>query len=187
MTELIRSFIAFDITDEKILKNISDAQAKIIETGADLKLVEPKNIHATLRFLGEISPIMVDKVYEEMKKISFSPFDFELRGVGVFPNLQRISVVWIGIVKGVKELTDIFSQLEPRICQLGFPPERRGFSPHMTIARVKSGRNKTELTQQIMSLKDYEFGVIRADCLKLKKSVLTPQGPIYSSIYEVRV
>jgi len=187
MSERIRSFVAFDITDENILKRISEAQAKLIETGADLKLVEPKNIHATLRFLGEISPIIVDKVYEEMKRVSFSPFDFELRGVGAFPNLKRINVVWIGIVEGVNELTNIFNQLEARICQLGFPPERRGFSPHMTIARVKSGRHKTELTQQIMSLKDYEFGVVRADCLKLKKSVLTPQGPIYSSLYEVRV
>ncbi len=187
MSELIRSFVAFDIADEKILKRISDAQAKLVETGADLKLVEPKNIHATLRFLGEIPPIMVSKVYEEIKKVSFKPFDFELRGLGVFPNLKRVDVVWIGIVKGVDELTAIFNQLEPEIRKLGFAPERRGFSPHLTIARVKSGRNKTELTQQIMNMKDYEFGVVRADSLKLKKSVLTPQGPIYSTIYEGKV
>lgn len=185
MSERIRSFIAFDITEEAVLRRIGDVQQRLVTVGADLKLVEPKNVHVTLRFLGEISPVMVDKVYEEMKKILFSPFEIELSGMGAFPNLKRLNVIWIGIRRGIDELKNIFSQLEPRICQLGFPPEKRGFSPHLTIARVKSGRNKVELVQQLRAMADYEFGVIKAESLKLKKSVLTPQGPIYSTLYEV--
>jgi len=186
MSERIRSFIAFDIADEGVLKRISNVQRTLADVGADLKLVEPKNIHATLRFLGEIPQVMVDKVYEEMKKVSFTPFEIELKGIGAFPNLTHLNVIWIGITKGANELAGIFDQLEPKIRQLGFPPDTKGFSPHITIARVKSGRNKAELVQQIMAMKDFELGIIRGDSLKLKRSVLTPQGPIYSTLNEVR-
>lgn len=186
MSEQIRSFIAFDIADEEVLRRISNVQQALSSTGADLKLVEPKNIHATLRFLGEIPQAIVDKVSLEMKKVSFSPFEIELKGTGAFPNLTRLNVIWIGISKGADELSDIFNQLEPKIRSLGFPPDTKGFSPHITIARVKSGRNKAELAQQVMTMKDFEFGTIRGDCLKLKKSVLTPQGPIYSTLSEVQ-
>lgn len=186
MSERIRSFIAFDIANERALKRISDVQLELVNVGADLKLVEPKNIHATLRFLGEIPLGMVDKVYEEMKKVSFAPFEIELKGIGAFPNLNRLKVIWIGITKGATELKNIFDQLEPKIRQLGFLPDTKGFSPHITIARVKSGRNKADLAQKIISMKDFEFGTTPGDCVKLKKSVLTPKGPIYSTLNEVR-
>jgi 2'-5' RNA ligase len=68
---------------------------------------------------------------------------------------------------------------------LGFAPDPKGFSPHLTIARVRSGRNKMELAKFISDRKEFEFGTIRAACLRLKKSVLTPRGPIYSTLKEV--
>jgi 2'-5' RNA ligase len=63
---------------------------------------------------------------------------------------------------------------------LGFKPDYRGFSPHLTIARVRTGRNRAALAEQMKNLENYEFGSIKAECLKLKKSVLMPLGPIYS-------
>jgi len=185
MSEQIRSFIAFDLEDENMLKRLSEAQNILAKTGADLKIVEPKNIHVTMRFLGNISANMVEKIHEEMKKISFAPFQVEVKGVGVFPNLKRPTVIWAGIRKGSEQLRNIFQQLEPRIQALGFKPDPKGFSPHLTIARVKTGRNKAELTACITKLADYEFGIIQAKCLRLKKSVLTPKGPIYSTLKEV--
>ncbi|MEM2917074.1 MAG: RNA 2',3'-cyclic phosphodiesterase [Candidatus Bathyarchaeia archaeon] len=185
MSEQIRSFIAFDLEDENMLKRLSEAQTILTKTGADLKLVDPKNIHITMRFLGNISPNMIERIHEEMKKISFTPFKIEVKGVGAFPNLRRPTVVWAGIRKGTEQLRNIFQQLEPRIQALGFKPDPKGFSPHLTIARVKTGKNKAELTACINTLADYEFGVIEAKCLRLKKSVLTPKGPIYSTLEEV--
>jgi 2'-5' RNA ligase len=185
MSEQIRSFIAFDLEDENMLKRLSEAQNILAKTGADLKIVEPKNIHVTIRFLGNISANMIEKIHEEMKKISFAPFQVEVKGVGVFPNLKHPTVVWAGIRKGSEQLRNIFQQLEPRIQALGFKPDPKGFSPHLTIARVKTGRNKAELTACINKLADYEFGIIQAKCLRLKKSVLTPKGPIYSTLKEV--
>jgi len=186
VSEAIRSFVAFDIDNESVLKRFSEVQGMLVNTGADLKLVEPRNIHITMRFLGNISPGMVDLIHEEMEKVSFAPFDVEIRGLGAFPSLRYARVVWAGIQKGADGLRNIFDQLEPRLRRLGFKPDPKGFSPHLTIARVKAGRHKDELIRCIKDLADYEFGMVRAGCLKLKKSVLTPMGPIYSTIRETR-
>lgn len=185
MPEMIRSFIAFDIDNKSVLRKLSEAQDKLANTGANLKLVKPQNIHITMRFLGDIHPTVIGAVHEEMERVSFTPFDVELRGLGVFPNLKYLRVVWAGIRKGSDELRNIFDQLEPRLRKLGFKPDPKGFSPHLTIARVRTGRNKAELIRCVEELSDYEFGVLRADCLRLEKSVLTPKGPIYSTLKEV--
>jgi 2'-5' RNA ligase len=185
MSGTIRSFFSFDIEDQTIIRRLTEVQRMLVNTGADLKLVKPQNIHLTVRFLGDISPPMVDAIYEEMKQVSFTPFEVELRGLGAFPKLSYPRVVWAGIRKGAEELTDVFEQLEPRLRGLGFKPDTKGFSPHLTIARVRTGRNKAQLIKLVRELEDYEFGTIKAKCLRLKKSVLTPQGPVYTTLREV--
>jgi 2'-5' RNA ligase len=120
-----------------------------------------------------------------MKKVTFSAFDCEVRGLGVFPDLRYPRVVWAGIRKGADELRIVFDQLEPDLRQLGFKPDSKGFSAHLTLARIKTGRNKGELARFIQDSADFDFGVVRADCLRLKKSVLTPKGPIYSTLREI--
>jgi len=185
MSGTIRSFFAVDIEDETIVRRLSEVQGMLANTGADLKRVKPQNIHLTVRFLGDISPAMVDAIYEEMKQISFTLFEIELRGLGAFPKLSYPRVVWAGIRKGADELTNIFEQLEPRLRGLGFKPDTKGFSPHLTIARVRTRRNKAQLIKLVRELEDYEFGAVKAECLRLKKSVLTPQGPIYTTLKEI--
>jgi len=185
LSERIRSFVAFDINNERVIQRFSEIQAALAKTGADLKFVEPKNVHITMRFLGDVSANMVDQIHQAMAKVDFSAFDVEIRGVGVFPDLRYARVVWAGIREGSEELTGVFSQLEPHLRELGFKPDPKGFSPHLTLARVKSGRNKAELARCVTELVDCEFGVVRADCLRLKRSVLTPRGPIYSTLKEV--
>jgi len=184
VAEGIRSFIAFDIDSESVLKRMTEVQTMLTKTGADLKLVEPKNIHMTLRFLGNITPNTVEKIFEEMKKIQFVPFDVRLRGVGAFPNPRYPRVVWAGITQGADQLRSIFEQLEPKLLRLGFAPDPKGFSPHLTIARVRSGRNRVELAEYLSENENFEFGVIGAKCLRLKRSDLTPRGPIYSTLKE---
>jgi 2'-5' RNA ligase len=185
MSDTIRSFLAFDIEEEVIIRRLSEVQGMLTNTSADLKLVKPQNIHLTVRFLGNISQPMVDVIHEEMKQVSFVPFDVELIGLGVFPRLSYPRVVWAGIKKGSDELENIFGQLEPRLRGLGCKPDSKGFSPHLTIARVRSGRNKAQLAKLVRELEDYDFGAVKARCLRLKKSVLTPRGPIYTTLREV--
>jgi 2'-5' RNA ligase len=178
MSGTIRSFFSFDIEDEMIVRRLAEAQGMLTNTGA-------QNIHLTVRFLGDISPPMVDAIYEEMKQLSFALFEVELRGLGVFPKLSYPRVVWAGIKKGAEELTNVFEQLEPRLRGLGFKHDTKGFSPHLTIARVRTGRNKAQLIKLIQELEDYKFGAVKAKCLRLKKSVLTPKSPIYTTLREV--
>ncbi len=185
MSGTVRSFFSFDIEDQNIIRRLAEAQGRLTNTGANLKLVKPQNIHLTVRFLGNIFPSMVDHVYEQMKQLSFSPFEIELRGLGAFPKLTYPRVVWAGIRKGADKLTNVFEQLEPRLRGLGFKPDRKGFSPHLTIARMRSGRNKAQLIKVIRELEDYEFGAVKAEVFRLKKSDLTSKGPIYTTLREV--
>ncbi len=184
MSEKIRSFIAFDMENEQVLSRLTAAQKLLQETGADLKFVAPQNIHVTVRFLGDISPIMVDKIHEALKNVKFSPFSIQLCGLGVFPSLNYPRVVWAGMTEGVEELKSIFSQLEPQIRALGFAADAYGFSPHLTIARVRSGTNKQLLAEFVTKKSDYDFGTIKANCLRLKRSQLSPKGPTYSTLRE---
>lgn len=184
MAETIRSFIAFEIDNESVLGEIMETQKLLVKTGADLKLVEPKNIHVTVRFLGNITSNMVGKIFGAMKNVPFMPFDIKIQGVGAFPNTRYARVVWAGITEGTDQLKSIFNQLEIHLRSLGFAPDPKGFNPHLTIARVKSGRNKADLEEFIAENANFKFGIINAECLRLKRSDLTPKGPIYSTLEE---
>ena len=184
--ERIRSFIAVDMDEASVIGKLVEAQRALRDLGADLKLVEPENIHATVRFLGEVPAATIELVKEDMNSVKFAPFDAEFVGLGAFPNLRRINVVWVGMRKGHEELNGIFEQLEPRLRRIGFAPDSKGFNPHVTIARVKSGRAREELAKLVDELRDAPFGVIHVEELRLKRSVLTPKGPIYSTIHAVR-
>lgn len=185
MSESIRSFVAFDMESETVLKRLTEVQARLAATGADLKVVEPKNIHITLRFLGNISASAIENIFDGMKKVQFVPFNVKVLGVGAFPNVRFPRVVWAGITEGADKLREIFNQIEPHLLRLGFAADPKGFSPHLTIARVRSSRNKAELAKLITENASYEFGIVKAACLRLKRSDLTPRGPIYSTLKEV--
>jgi len=184
MSEQIRSFIAFDLENEQVLNRLSSTQKLVLETGADLRLVAPQNIHVTIRFLGDLNPGMVEKVYEVMKNVKFTPFTIQILGLGVFPSLNFPRVVWAGMTDGVEQLRNIFTQLEPQLRALGFQADANGFSPHLTIARVRTSTNKQHLAEFVSKKGDFEFGIIKANCLRLKRSQLSPKGPTYSTIKE---
>jgi 2'-5' RNA ligase len=184
LSDRIRSFLAFDIDSQSVLNRLTEAQTLLVKTGADLKIVEAKNIHVTLRFLGDISPSIVEKIYEEMTKVKFVSFVIKIFGLGAFPDVRYPRVVWAGITEGLDALREISVQLEASLRSLGFNPDPKGFSPHLTIARVRSGRNKAELARLIGENSDFEFGIVKANCLRLKRSELTPKGPIYSNLRE---
>jgi 2'-5' RNA ligase len=184
MPESIRSFLAFDIENDTCVNRLAAAQRQLVQTGADVKLVEPQNIHITIRFLGNITPTMVERIFDEMRQDQFTPFNVQIKGLGAFPNIRYPRVIWAGITQGANQLKNIFSQLEPKLRSLGFVPDTRGFSPHLTIARVRSGRNKQQLAEFLTKNTDYEVGTVDARCLRLKKSALTPKGPIYSTLKE---
>ena len=166
MSEKMRAFVAFDLANDSVVNRIAAAQKMIIQTNA------------------EIAPDMIDKVYEVMKNIKYTPFNIQLTGMGVFPTVNYPRVVWAGITDGAQQLKSIFEQLEIQLHDLGFKPEPEGFKPHLTIARVRSGANKQRLVDLVERQGNYDFGNIRGDCLRLKKSVLSPKGPTYTTLKE---
>lgn len=181
----IRSFIAVELVDSDVVERLKVFQYDLLNTGADVKLVKPEHIHLTLRFLGEIEPSMVEAVAIELQKVRFNPFRISLRGAGFFPGNGRIRVVWIGVKNGFPEIVNIFNQIEDGLRKLGFRAEKKRFSPHITIARVRSPKEKATLIELIKKRVNEEFGSFVVRSIKLKKSVLTPIGPIYSTLYEI--
>ncbi|MBS7650475.1 RNA 2',3'-cyclic phosphodiesterase [Candidatus Bathyarchaeota archaeon] len=182
----IRAFIAIDVEDEKVKLKLREFQKRIIESGGDVKLVEPNNIHLTLRFLGDIEEKSIQKIVDSLRNVSLSPFDIQFRGVGAFPSLSHMNVIWVGVEVGKKELMRISESLEASLQRIGIPKDKKGFSPHITIARLKSGRNKQFLARLLGEHSDAEFGMMKVESIRLKRSVLTPQGPIYSTLFEMK-
>ena len=119
-----------------------------------------------------------------VSKIAFSPFNLDFRGVGVFPNTSRPSVVWAGVSGDVSEILEVFTELDRGLKTLGFEPERRPFQPHVTLCRVRSGKNRVELMKAVSGMGDEEFGVLLVKHIALKKSLLTRTGPVYTTVAE---
>jgi 2'-5' RNA ligase len=182
---IVRAFIAVELAPE-LLSRVLDLQKEILTTEADIKAVEPENIHFTLKFLGEIPQSAVDEVAQSLSKLDFRNFLAEVAGVGCFPTIRNPRVVWIGVRRGQEDFTSLAKQLESNLRTIGFRPEREGFTAHLTIARVRSGRNKAELLKKLGEVMNTEIGEMIVSTIKLKKSTLTPKGPIYTTIHEVR-
>jgi len=179
----VRTFLALDIDDKDVLRRIKDVQQRIIKTEADLKLVEEENLHFTVKFLGEISELQAEKVIRAIEKVQVNPVRVICKGLGVFPSPIRISVIWVGVDKSCyNELFAIANFVEERLKGL-FPRDKRGFQPHLTISRVKGGRNKDKLLAVVKEYEDFVFGEQIIEHMKMKKSDLTPKGPIYTDIY----
>ena len=183
---MVRCFIAVECNNSEVVEGIRKVQGAVESTGANLKHVEPENIHLTLKFLGEIPQHKVDEVAEIINDISFEPYSFKVEEVGVFPNLRRPATIWAGITNGVSDLAAVFEEVDSKMGKLGFDRERRRFHPHLTISRVRSGKNKDQLVEELVAAKDQVFGSINVDRIVLKKSVLTPKGPIYTTLAESR-
>ncbi|UCD72977.1 MAG: RNA 2',3'-cyclic phosphodiesterase [Candidatus Bathyarchaeota archaeon] len=184
--EKVRSFIAFDLDEPDILTKIGELQKELTQTGARIRVVPLENLHITMSFLGEIPISTMDKVATELLEVDFTRFKISIKRLGAFPSLRRINVIWIGIDEGRERLEEIFQRLRPRLRRVGVTKIGQRFSPHITIARVKSRRNIDQLSKTISSLQNVYLGEAMLNTLKLKKSVLTPTGPIYSTIIEKR-
>jgi 2'-5' RNA ligase len=186
MNGLLRAFISIEIPHGKVREEILKCQRTISQKEFDLKPVEPENIHITLRFLGDLRKKIIEDLKNELDKIQFTPFIIGLEGVGVFPDYGRINVIWVGIEDGNMRLVDLYNRISHVLEELGIPPDRRGLSPHITVVRVRSGRNREILSKTVRELEGLAFGSFEVDSFHLMQSTLTPKGPIYQSLHEVK-
>lgn len=187
MSEEIRTFIAVEIKNTDVMRKLIEIRDYLLKSNAELKLVEDENIHLTLRFIGEISSSLVKVICAEISKIQVGRFQIHVKGVGAFPSILRPRVVWAGVEEGSDKLRELYLLVEERLRKLGIPREREEFIPHITLARVKGFRNIDKLTRILSELVNVDFGYTEVDEVFVKKSVLTPSGPIYSNICNVKL
>lgn len=187
--EKIRTFIAIKLAPE-IISSITRVQEKLRGTGGRVKWVEPSNIHITLKFLGNITPEQLDKVIFATREAlrPFKPFDVSVSGLGAFPRAASPRVIWVGVEEEKEKLTRLSKAIEESLSRIGFPPEKRQFSPHLTLGRVKSPQGTGGgLTQAITSTDASNLGNMRVKRIAIMQSQLTPAGPIYTALEEIEL
>lgn len=187
MSELIRTFVAVEVENRDVLKKLVEVRDQLVATGADLKPVEDENIHLTLRFIGEIPAGLVEVLCNDISSLKFQRFQMHIKGLGAFPSLTRPRVLWAGISEGSNKLVELYRLVETIVKKLGIPPEREEFVPHITLARVKGSRNMDKLLKTMNDLLDVDFGYSDVTEVYVKKSVLTPSGPVYSNLCSVKL
>jgi 2'-5' RNA ligase len=176
----MRTFVAIEVNNKDVLNSIHKIQT---ELNIKAKPVELHNMHFTVQFLGEVSEEMIEKISDALNSIEFSEFSISFVSIGVFPKPNFPRVIWIGTNDGVNELEKLAEMIRLKLSQLGFSPDKK-FKPHVTIFRVK---NKIEdISDKLEKFSSYYFGKQTVSEIKLKKSELTPNGPIYTDLLVVK-
>ncbi|GAB7015752.1 RNA 2',3'-cyclic phosphodiesterase [Methanogenium cariaci] len=179
---MVRAFFAVELTDD--IRNQCDAvQDMLRHTDAKLNWVNPALAHITLKFLGDISDDLLHRVEGVMSEFSFDPAEMTVSGVQLHPR-KRPRIVWADVSdNGWGETT--VAGMDKLLAPLGIPSETRIFTPHVTLGRIK--RYDPSLRAALEKVAGHAFGEMRVDTITLKKSTLTPQGPVYEDIMEITI
>ncbi|ELZ11595.1 2'-5' RNA ligase [Halovivax asiaticus JCM 14624] len=195
----MRLFVSVDLPDA-----LAPAVAAVQGAFADasgLSFTDPDQAHITLKFLGEVDqdriPALEAALETAVDESDVTPFSVTYGGLGVFPDLSYISVLWLGVIEGGDELTRLHKAIEARTTALGFDPESHDFTPHVTLARMEHAGGK-ELVQDLVT--DWEpiasnalaaqypgergpvVGETTVEEVRLTESTLGPDGPVYETV-----
>ena len=177
---MVRAFIALELPGE-IRDRLKEAQEMLRSCPARLTFVEPGLIHITLKFLGEVEEKDLPRLTDTLKGVSFRPFPVTVGAVTV-NNVKRPRTVWCTVSDG-GEGKKLFRQVEEVLVPLGFERESREFTSHATLARVKVP--DPSLLTVLRAMDKTSYGDCMINGMKLKKSTLTPRGPLYEDLLEV--
>ncbi len=184
-----RLFIAIELPPG-IKDSLGSIQKELKQTGADAKWVEPENIHLTLKFLGSVETEKIKDIARILDKISLENrrLSVSLDQLGVFPSLNSARVVWAGVTGKIEDLKNIAQNLDKELSGLKFEKETREFQAHATIARIRSSRNRAALAQKIKDAnQNFSRQDFSIDNITLFESTLSPHGPTYSIIHQVKL
>lgn len=182
----MRLFVAIDLP-EAVKEKAAFVIGKLKELGIDVKFTESENIHFTLKFLGEVSE---DRVKEIEGIISNAlgrtkPFRVSVEGIGYFGKPEYIKTIWVDTGEGREELVKLARAMNEALNDIR--QEYREPKPHLTLGRVKSGRNREALLDKIEELRHVKFGEMDVKLVKLKQSVLSREGPQYTDLRSFRL
>ena len=180
---MIRSFLAIEI-GEQVRGGIRTTQEAWKTARADVKWVPPENVHLTLKFFGQISQEQVDEIGSALDEVSEiqDPFQVFVNGAGMFPNMRRPRVVWLGIGAELVALSALHQRVEDALETIGFERESRAFQPHLTLGRVRSGRGVDTLARCVSESVGLSLGSFAVDHLTLFRSDLGPKGARYTAL-----
>jgi len=175
---LIRGFIA--VVPPDVILDTMERFLSRLRALADFKWVNRSQLHLTLRFLGEIPPEVFDEIKVKSEDVRIAPFQISLDHTGVFPGVSRAKVLWISGKTGSDELKQLAEHTERITVSAGLTPEKRNFSPHLTIARTRGESNIPG--NLIQAMKDSPIFSWQCTNFVLMQSQLTPHGPIYTPV-----
>ena len=181
----MRLFVSVDLPDA-LAPAVADAQS-LFADAAGVDPTDPEGAHVTLKFLGETPEHRLDAVADAIERAvadaDVDPFEVEYGDLGVFPSLDYISVVWVGVRRGDLELAHLHEAVERETTALGFDPEDHDFTPHVTIARLRHGGGKDRV-QSVVVEAEPTVGTDTVDAVRLTESVRTDDGPRYDTVRE---
>lgn len=181
-TDKRRLFFAI-ILPEDMKRAIGEVVTRLSESAPEntIRWCRDDQWHFTLKFLGEIPFRQTARTVEAAEKIAeiATPFQLTLNGVGAFPNLQRPSVVWVGVSEGAREMAELANQLETELRSAGFPKENKPFKPHLTLARIKTYEQEKDAAKLLQNPITSEIGSISIASFALMRSYLLPEGAKY--------
>lgn len=185
---MMRVFIAMELPGQA-RDELASLQEALKRSGADVKWVEPENIHLSIRFIGDATEDTVEQIKQQLAETAAASkaFEFTVKGIGAFPDPDRPRVIWAGIDRGAAESTRLAADLEAKLMSIGIAREERRFHPHITLGRVRSQKNSDKL-RKLIETTGFEAGVtIKAEFLTLFMSRLTPQGSVYTPLFKAKM
>lgn len=179
----MRLFVSLDLAPH-LHEEVHSVQ-ELLADASGLRFTDPTQAHITLKFLGDIDESRLEPVSQAItaavEAVNVEPFQAEFGDLGVFPDLEYISVVWLGVRDGAEQVTALHESLEAELTAIGFGPEDHDFTPHVTIARMDHAGGKS-LVQEVVQERSPTVGTMTVDAISLTESTLTPDGPGYETV-----
>lgn len=178
--DVVRTFICIEIPDS-IKQRIERLQEDLRPIKAQVSWTKPANIHLTLKFLGNVEAPRIDRVHKAVERAAagIGPFDVEVEGAGCFPSARNPRVLWIGLSRIPEALKQLSARIEDELAREAFPAEKRKFSPHLTIGRVREPRNAGIVAEALIA-SGFASEAFEATEVIVMRSDLKPTGSIYT-------
>jgi 2'-5' RNA ligase len=178
-----RSFFAVELSAE-IAVEVRKIQGALKERATGVRWVRPEGIHLTLKFLGEVEQDRIEAIVRKAEGAiqGVGPFTVGIRGGGGFPTVKNPRVIWIGVEDHSGMLKQLQTRIEAGMAELGFTQEKRGFTPHLTVGRLRSGKGSKTVAQAIDAIRTSDLGSLEVREIILFRSHLKPTGAEYTKL-----
>ncbi len=190
--ETQRLFIAIHLSDA-LLATVTTTQRQLQRklVGFPLRWTRPEGIHLTLKFLGDTDPARIPAISEALARAAarHAPFELNVGGLGMFPNVRRPNVLWVGVHDEAHRLRHLAADVDKAAVKLGWQREKRPFNGHLTLARVKKqagNRERRALGEAVQGLRGYErLGTLPVQAIHIMRSQLRPDGAVYTVVERI--